>query len=70
MHRDCLSAQLHGVQRILHSLIDRDIARNDSDRLYLDIRMLHRHHKRDRIVRGSVGINKETTSHISPIMRR
>jgi hypothetical protein len=45
-----LSAQLRGVERVLHALVNRNIASNDGDGLDLDIGMLHRHYQGDGIV--------------------
>jgi hypothetical protein len=56
-------AQLHGIERILHALIDRDVARNDRDCLDSHTRILQRHHKCDRIIGGSVRINEKMTGH-------
>ena len=64
VHGYGLLTQLHGIQRILHALIDGDIARDDRDGLDLHIGILHRQHQCDGIIRGGVRINKEMTRHI------
>ena len=59
VHRRLLATQLHRVERILHRLVEPDIAGDNRERLDMHIGMLQRHDDRNGVVAGGVGVDEK-----------
>ena len=55
--------QLDGVQRVLDGLVERHVARDDTDADHVDVRVTQRDDERDRVVTGGVRVDEEGSRH-------
>ncbi len=63
VHGSRRPAQLDRVQRVLHRLREGHVAGDDADADDFDVVVAERHHQRDGVVAGGVGVDEEWPWH-------
>ena len=63
VHGSRRPAQLDRVQRVLHRLREGHVAGDDTDADDLDVVVAERHHQRDGVVAGGIGVDEEWPRH-------